>query len=418
MAGSVSGFAVHETVLTCDGVPLTEVASTYGTPTYVYSAAGLAERYRALDEAFADVPHRIHYAIKANSTSAIVRALRALGARADANSWGELEVALRVGYAPEDVVFTGVGKTRDELARAITLGVGAINAESFGEIDRISALATAAHRVARVALRINPDVDAGSHPHISTGSRTTKFGVSIGELRDMIESIRTHANLALVGLHVHIGSQITAVEPLSRAAETVTDLATTLLAQGVPLEHLDLGGGLGIPYMPGQSVVSPAEYAAALRGPVSRTGLLLVLEPGRWLVGPVGMLLASVVDLKRRPDGGWFVIVDAGMTDLMRPALYGAWHAIEAVSPRPGDPIVADVVGPVCETTDTLGTGRELPPLEVGDLIAIRDVGAYGSVMASNYNRRPMAAEVLIDGGQSRLIRRRQTIDDMLQWDV
>jgi diaminopimelate decarboxylase len=371
-----------------------------------------------LDEAFADLPHRIHYAIKANSTSGIVRALRSLGARADANSWGELEVALRVGYAPSEVVFTGVGKTRDELARAIALGVGAINAESFGEIDRISALATAAGRSVRVALRINPDIDAGSHPHISTGSQTTKFGVSIAQLHDMIDGIRAHANLALVGLHVHIGSQITAIDPLARAAELVANLALALKAQGLPLEHLDLGGGLGIPYTAGQPVISPSEYAGALRGPVSRTGLLLLLEPGRWLVGPIGTLVATIVDLKRRPDGNWFVIADAGMTDLMRPALYGAWHEIEPVSPRPGPHILADIVGPVCETTDTLGTGRTLPPVAVGDLIAIRDVGAYGSVMASNYNKRPTAAEVLIESGQPHLIRRRQTIDDLLQWDI
>jgi diaminopimelate decarboxylase len=404
--------------LTCDNVSLTEVAREFGTPTYVYSGAELTERYRSLDAAFSDLPHRIHYAMKANSTTAIVRLLRELGACSDVNSWGELEVALRVGYAPSEIVFTGVGKTRDELARAIGLGVGAINAESFGEIDRISEIAAAQGQVARVALRINPDVDAGSHRHISTGSHATKFGVPIAELRDMIHGVQAHATLALVGLHVHIGSQITTTEPLRRAAELVSGLAVELLALGLPLEHLDIGGGLGIPYTPGQAVVSPAEYAAAVRPFAQRAGLHLVLEPGRWLVGPVGTLLARVVDLKRRSDGGWFVIVDAGMTDLMRPALYDAWHSIEPVTPRAGDSILADIVGPVCETTDTLGTNRTLPPIEVGDLLAVRDTGAYGSVMASNYNKRPMAAEVLIDHGHPRLIRRRQTIDEMLQWDL
>ena len=418
MTGSVTGFSAHEGELTCDGVSLVALAATYGTPTYIYSAAQLAERYRALDAPFASVPHRIHYAMKANSTLAIVRTLRALGASADANSWGELEVALRAGYRPDEVVFTGVGKTTDELSRAIGLGVGAINAESFGEIDRIAALAAAAARPARVALRINPDVDAGSHPHISTGSHATKFGVPVAEVREMLHGIRRHESLKLVGLHLHIGSQITSAAPLARAAATIADLAGELLAQGVPLEHLDLGGGLGIEYQPGQTVMSPDAYAAAILPPIREVGLPLLLEPGRWLVGPTGTLVARVVDLKRRADGGWFVIIDAGMTDLMRPALYGAFHRIEPVVPRPGPSITADIVGPVCETTDTLGVDRTLPPVEVGDLVAIRDAGAYGSVMASNYNRRPIAAEVLVEAGASRLIRRRQTIDDMLQWDL
>lgn len=418
MQGPVPGFSSQQHGLDCDGQPVEAIARAAGTPVHIYSRALIAARYREFDDAFGAYPHRLHYAIKANATLGIVRTLRGLGACADANSGGEIDVALRAGFAPDQIVFTGVGKTREELSRAIALGVGAINAESFGEIDRISDLAAADGRVARVALRVNPDVDAGSHPHISTGSRATKFGVPVSDVREMIHGIRAHANLALVGLHVHVGSQITSVDPLARTAETVADLAAGLLAQGLPLEHLDLGGGLGIPYTPGQTVVSPEAYAAALRPHVAPTGLLLLLEPGRWLVGPVGTLIARVVDLKRRADDGWFVIVDAGMTDLLRPALYGAWHAIEPVVPRKGNPILADIVGPVCETTDTLGTERQMAPVEVGDLIAIRDAGAYGSVMASNYNKRPTAAEVMIEGGAPRLIRRRQTIDDMLQWDL
>jgi diaminopimelate decarboxylase len=418
MSGSVTGFFPRENGLTCDGVALTDVAAAFGTPTYVYSASMLTERFQTIDRAFADVPHRVHYAIKANSTLAIVRHLRAAGAAADANSGGELEVALRAGFAPSEIVFTGVGKSRAELERAVSLGLAAINAESLGEVERIGALARARGRTVDVAVRINPDVDAGSHRHISTGSRATKFGVAIGDARALVDTITRQPGLRLVGLHVHIGSQITSLAPLARGAAIVADLARELIAQGVPLAHLDLGGGLGIAYEEGQTVVDPKDYAAALMPIVRSTGLTLLLELGRWIVGPAGVLVTEVVDLKRRSDEGWFVVADAGMTDLMRPALYGAFHRVEPVVPRQGAPMLADIVGPVCETTDTLAAGRTIPPVDVGDLLVIRDAGAYGSVMASNYNRRPMAAEVMIEDGRPRLIRRRQSIDDVLQWDL
>jgi diaminopimelate decarboxylase len=418
MTGFVTGFFTREGALTCDGVALTDVAAAFGTPTYVYSAQMLTERFQTLDRAFADVPHRVHYALKANSTLAIVRHLRAAGAAADANSGGELEVALRAGFAPSEIVFTGVGKSRAELERAVSLGLSAINAESLGEVERIGALARAQGRTVDVAVRINPDVDAGSHRHISTGSRTTKFGVAIDDARTLVDTVTRQPGLRLVGLHVHVGSQITSPVPLARGAAIVADLARTLIAQGVPLAHLDIGGGLGIAYEAGQTVVDPTDYAAALMPIVKSTGLTLLLEPGRWIVGPAGVLVTEIVDLKRRSDEGWFVVADAGMTDLMRPALYGAFHRVEPVVPRQGAPMLADIVGPVCETTDTLAAGRTIPPVDVGDLLAIRDAGAYGSVMASNYNRRPMAAEVMVEHGQPRLIRRRQSIDDMLQWDL
>jgi diaminopimelate decarboxylase len=414
----MTGFLPQDGVLTCDGLSLAEVVRTAGTPTHVYSRALLTTRFEALDCAFAGMPHRVHYALKANATMAIVRHLRSVGAAADANSGGELDVALRAGFTPQDIVFTGVGKTRAELERAVTLGLAAINAESFGEVDRIAGIAQAHGREAHVAIRINPDVEAGSHPHISTGSRITKFGVSLDEARAMIDTITGKPGLRLVGLHVHVGSQITSPEPLARAAAIVAGLARELMARGVPLAHLDIGGGLGIEYQDGQAVVSPEAWAKAVRPAVEGTGLTLLLEPGRWIVGPSGVLVTEIVDLKRRADGGWFVVVDAGMTDLMRPALYGAFHRVDPVVPRTGDPIAADIVGPVCETADTIGAGRQLPPVEVGDLLAIRDTGAYGAVMASNYNRRPMAAEVLVEDGQARLIRRRQSIDDILQWDL
>lgn len=414
----MTGFVRRNDEWTCDEVALADIARTFDTPTYVYSASLLTARYQAYDAAFREIPHHVHYAIKANATLALVRHIRQLGAGGDANSGGELELALRAGFPPGEIVFTGVGKTHAELERAVTLDLAAINAESPGEIDRIDAIARSLGRTARVAVRINPDVEAGSHPHISTGSRITKFGVSLEKAPAMVQAMAARPNLKVVGLHVHIGSQITTTAPLARGASIVAALARDLRANGVPLEHLDVGGGLGIEYQDHQPVVSPEDYARALIPIIRAAGLTLLLEPGRWLVGPCGVLLTRVVDLKRRPDGTWFVIVDAGMTDIMRPALYGAYHRIEPAVPRPGPAITADIVGPVCETTDTLGTGRILAPVEVGDVMVVRDAGAYGAVMASNYNRRPMAAEVMVENAVPRLIRRRQTVDDMLQWDL
>ncbi len=398
-------------------MPLSEVAEAVGTPVHVYSRSVLRSRVRALDAAFASYPHGLHYAIKANATLAVVREMRAEGAHADANSGGEIDVAVRAGFTPDQIVFTGVGKTHDELVRAVTMGLKAINAESPGEMERIDAIAKAHGTRARVAVRVNPDVDAGSHPHISTGHRSNKFGMTPAQAHTMVTSMAARPHLQVVGLHVHVGSQITSADPLRRGAAAIADLATTLAAEGIHLEHLDVGGGLGIAYEPEQVVLTAEDYAAAVLPVVRPTGLRLVLEPGRWPTAPAGVLLTRVVDLKVQDDGRWFVIVDAGMTDLLRPALYGAWHTIEAVTPREGTPIACDVVGPVCETSDTLGKGRHLPPVEVGDLLAVRDTGAYGAIMASNYNRRPMAAEVLVDEATWRVVRRRQTVDDMLQWD-
>jgi diaminopimelate decarboxylase len=415
---AVSGFEEQQGTLACDGIPLREIAASTGTPVHVYSRDVIAGRYGALDRAFANWPHVFHYALKANSTLGVVKLMRELGAAADANSGGEIEVALRAGYAPGDIVFTGVGKTPAELERAIGLGVRAINVESPGEIARIDAMARARGSRARVALRINPDVDAESHPHVSTGRHENKFGVTVDVARDMVRGLPGWPAISLVGLHVHIGSQITKPAPITRATELVAGLASELVAQGVALEHVDLGGGLGIAYSPGTPVVTAEEYAHAVLPAMQRCGLPLLLEPGRWIVGPAGVLVAAVVDLKRRASGGWFVVVDAGMTDCLRPALYGAWHGIDAVTPRPGPLASCDVVGPICETADTLGSDRQLPPVEVGDLLAIRDTGAYGAVMASNYNRRPMAAEVLVANGRWDLVRRRQTVDDLLRWET
>lgn len=414
----MAGFDRDRGELLCDGVQLAAIAAETGTPVHVYSGAVIDERFAALDRAFEGWPHRLHYALKANATLALVRRMRELGAGADANSSGEIQTALRAGFTPDQIVCTGVGKSRAELEFAIGLGVHAINVESPGEIERIAAIAAGHGRVARVAVRVNPDVDAGSHPHISTGHRATKFGVVPDDALAMIRDMTGRPAIKVVGLHMHIGSQVRSVEPITEAARTLVDLAATLAAEGVVLEHLDVGGGLGIAYAPEDVTVPVEEYADAVLSVVKPSGLTLLLEPGRWLVGPAGVLVTSVVDLKRRPGGGWFVVVDAGMTDLIRPALYDAWHAIEPVVEREGRSIPVDIVGPVCETSDTLGRDRRIPPVLVGDLLVIRDTGAYGAVMASNYNRRPAAAEVLVDDGAWRLVRRRQTLDDLMQWDV
>ena len=403
-----AGGALH-----CDDVPLADLAAAHGTPLYVYSAGTIAERYRAVDGAFAGYPHAMHYALKANSTLAIVRLLRSLGAAADANSGGEIDVALRAGYIPPQIVFTGVGKTDAELAHAIDLGVRSINAESEGELERISALASARGTSARVAIRVNPDIDARSHPHISTGRRNNKFGIALADAREICRRFHQRPGLDIVGLHTHVGSQIVDLEPLRRAAATLVALARELQDDGIRIDHLDLGGGLGISYE-GQPVPTAAEYASAVLPAVRESGLALVLEPGRTLVGPAGALLARVIDVKPQAGGKYFVILDAGMTELMRPMLYNAFHRIEPVLARETAEALCDVVGPLCETSDTLGRDRRLPLPAPGDLMAVLDTGAYGSVMASNYNRRPMPAEVLVDGGRTTLIRRRQTIDDLL----
>ena len=417
-------FHVSPTGLLCDGVSVDSIVARAGTPLYIYSARAVSEAYRAIDTAFASYPHAIHYAMKANSTLAIVRLLRALGSRADANSGGEIQVAERAGFTPQEIVFTGVGKTREELEFAVGRGVGTINAESAGELDRIAEVARALGRTARVALRVNPDIDAKSHPNISTGLRTNKFGVPLQEARTIYGDRRSLGGLTFVGLHVHIGSQITTLDPLRRAANVLVSLALELKADGFELEHVDLGGGLGIAY-DGKAIINPADYAAAVIPELRRSGLPVVLEPGRAVVGHSGALISRIVDTKRFPDPGaeaqgakaagrQFAVLDAGMGELIRPAMYGSYHNIVPVQPRGGAEAPWDVVGPICESSDVFARDRMLPPLEVNDLVALLDAGAYGSVMGSNYNRHMLPAEVLVADGAWSVIRRRQTLDDVL----
>jgi diaminopimelate decarboxylase len=406
--------------LACDGVSLASIADREGTPLYVYSAPLVRERYREIDDAFGGYPHAIHYALKANSTLAIARLLRELGSAADANSIWEVDVARAAGFEPRQLVFTGVGKSLAELECAVALNVKAINVESVGELARVEAIAARLGRVARVAIRINPDVDAKSHPHISTGLKINKFGIPLDEAREAAAAIASRPALRLVALHVHVGSQVTSLDPLRRAAAIVAEFSRELVAQGAQLEYVDLGGGLGVSYDE-TPVPTPAEYVRTLVNEVRSSGLPIVVEPGRSMIAPAGVLLARVVDIKPRTDTTEFVILDAGMTELMRPALYGAFHRIEPVIEREGQSREYEIVGPVCESSDVLGRDRRMQPVDVGDLIAIRDAGAYGAVMASNYNRRPMPAEVLVDstgGGSWRVIRRRQTVADLMALEL
>jgi diaminopimelate decarboxylase len=409
----VIGFSRPTSELFCDEVALSTIAEHVGTPVYVYSARLVRTAFERLDRAFEGYPHTIHYALKANSLLSVARLLRATGSAVDANSIWEIEVARRAGFAPGQIVFTGVGKTPAELECAAALDLKAINVESSGELARVEEIAQRLGRVARVAIRLNPDIDANSHPHISTGLKINKFGVPLDEAARLFASLRGRPAVKLVAVHVHVGSQVTSLEPMRQAAALVARTAIELAQRGLPIEYVDVGGGLGISY-DGRDVVTSAAYVAAIVEEIRPTGLPIVVEPGRALAGPAGVLLARVIDLKPRDALSEFAVIDAGMTELLRPALYGAFHAIERVTDSASPVRHYEVVGPVCESSDVVGRDRTLPELQIGDLVAVRDAGAYGAVMASNYNRRPLPAEVMVDGRDWRIVRRRQTVDDLL----
>ena len=412
----MAGVSIEDGALRLDGAALAEVAAEFGTPLYVYGRAAIEEAFARYERAFAAVPHRLCYAVKANGNGAILRLLAGLGAGADIVSGGELLAARRAGFPPERIVFAGVGKSDEEIALGLEHGIGEINAESEQEIRRIGALAAARGRVARVSLRVNPDIDARSHPYISTGLREAKFGVDIALAPEILRRVRELPGVELVGLQCHIGSQITDLEPLAAAARALAGLSRQLLDEGFALRTIDLGGGLGVSY-DGQRAPGPEAFAAAVLPAVEKLPLTLVLEPGRSLVAPAGVLLTRVLYVKQGPARR-FVIVDAGMNDLLRPALYDAYHRIEPVVSRGRAAELVDVVGPVCETSDFLARRRELERPEPGDLLAVRDAGAYGFAMASNYNMRPRAAEVLIEAGRPRLIRRRETFEDLVRTEL
>ena len=399
-----------------EGVRLSELAREFGTPLYVYGRASIESAFRAYEQAFAAVRHRICYAVKANGNGSILRLLAGLGAGADIVSGGELLAARRAGFPPRRIVFAGVGKTAAEIALGLEHGIGELNAESEDEIRRIGAAAAARGVVARVSLRVNPDIDARSHPYISTGLREAKFGVDIALAPDILRRAAVLPGVRIVGVQCHIGSQITDLEPLAAAARALAGLSRTLLDEGLPLETIDLGGGLGVGY-DGQPGPDPVALAAAVLPAVEQLPLTLVLEPGRSLIARAGVLLTRVLYVKDGPARR-FVVVDAGMNDLLRPALYDAYHRVDPVCPRGRPAELVDVVGPVCETSDFLARRRELERPEPGELLVVRDVGAYGFSMSSNYNMRPRAAEVLVDDGRARLVRRRETFDDLVRTEV
>jgi len=401
--------------LVMEDVPLAAIADAVGTPVWVYSAATIRRRYAELRAALAEagLAAVIHYAVKANDRLAVLRLLAAEGAGADVVSGGELARALEAGIPPSRIVFSGVGKTPAEMKMALDQGVAQINVESAEELRILSAVAEEAGRKARIALRVNPDVDAKTHPKITTGLAENKFGIPFSEAASLYAEAARLPGLLPVGLAVHIGSQITSLAPFRFAFARLCELAQDLLARGLPLERLDCGGGLGISYRD-EPALLPAAYAGVLKATLGGLGLPLIVEPGRWLVGPAGVLVASVV-VEKASNAHRFVILDAGMNDLLRPALYGAWHGILPLSAADaaGSLSPAEVVGPVCETGDTFAKGRLLPRLAPGARVAILDAGAYGSVMSSFYNARPLAAEVMVAGGCWHVIRERASLSSL-----
>ena len=411
----MAGFYRKDDELTCDGVALSAIAREVGTPAYVYSGALVAENYRRFDEAFADVRHLVCYAAKANSNLALLRRLAELGAGADVVSGGELRAVLEAGVPGDRVVFSGVGKTDEEIRYAVEKELLAINAESEREIEKIGTAAAAAGITARVALRVNPDIDARSHPYISTGRRHNKFGIEIGRTREIFSHARRFDHVRMTGVQAHIGSQILDPEPLAQAARDLAGLAVALATEGHPIETVDVGGGIGVAGE-GQEPLTPERYAAAVVPHLQGLPFKMLIEPGRAIVGPAGALVTRVLYVKES-SGKLFVITDAGMNDLLRPALYGAIHSVESVSNgRIGkERVTADVVGPICETSDFFLRDAMVDRPEEGDLLAIRDVGAYGFAMSSNYNFRGRPPEIWVESGSFRVVRRREIFDDIVR---
>jgi diaminopimelate decarboxylase len=399
--------------LYAEEVSLREIAARVGTPCYVYSLATLRRHYRVFDDAFAAVPHLICFSVKANSNLAVLRSFVREGSGFDIVSGGELYRALKVGADPQKIVFSGVGKSADEIRAAVRAGILMFNVESPAELDAISAVAGALGVTARVALRVNPDVDPQTHPYISTGLKKSKFGIHIQRSIEDYRRARALPHVEVVGIDCHIGSQLTAIPPFLDAIRRIRHLAERLRAEDFAIRYVDMGGGLGITYNDEQPP-EPGEYAAALAEGLHGLEATLVLEPGRVIVGNAGILLTRVLYLKATDEKN-FVVVDGGMNDLIRPALYGSYQGIQAVRPRAGSGFTADVVGPVCESGDFFAKDRTLPPLEAGDLLAVMSAGAYGFVMASTYNSRPRAPEVLVDGGEFHVVRERETQDDLIR---
>jgi diaminopimelate decarboxylase len=399
--------------LYCEDVPIAKAALQAGTPLYLYSQTAIETQFRNFDQAFEGLPHLTCYAAKANSNLAILTLLRSLGAGFDIVSGGELRRVVRAGANPQKIVFSGVGKEPEEIDLALQLDILQFNVESEAELSMLEARARSAGRIAHFALRVNPNVKAGTHPYISTGLRQHKFGVPIDAAVELCRKSRRLRHLKMSGIGFHIGSQITRMEPFVEAMNTLKDTVTALRSMGMEVRRLDVGGGLGITYND-ELPPRPREYGNAVREAVKDLGCAILLEPGRVIVGNAGILVTRVV-LTKTNGGKNFVVVDAAMNDLMRPSLYGAFHAIQPENISARRRWTADVVGPVCESGDFLARDREMPVVKPGDLLAIAGAGAYGFVLSSNYNSRPRAAEVLIRGSQLKVIRRRETFNDLIR---
>jgi diaminopimelate decarboxylase len=413
-ASHADAFERIDGVMQVEGVSLTAVAAAVGTPTYVYSANTIRNRFARLTQAFADVPHHIHFAMKANSNLAVLRLLQELGAGVDIVSGGELFRAREAGFGGSDVVFSGVGKTVREIEQALDDRVLLINVESEAELHVIEAVAARRDTVASVAIRVNPEVTVDTpHAYIKTGEKGQKFGIPRDDVERIAGVIAGLPHLRLRGLGMHLGSQISNAEPMREALPRLLGVIAAVRAQGHELVYMDVGGGLAVPYEPGDVDADVADYAALITAAVRETGLQLMLEPGRFLVAESGVLLTEVL-YRKHAAGKDFVVTDAGMSDLMRPALYQAFHQIEPVVGTAGS-VQADVVGPICESGDFFAKDRLLPDVQAGQLLVVRTAGAYGYTMASNYNSRPRPAEVLVDGDRFAVITERERYEDLVR---
>ncbi|MEI9889333.1 MAG: diaminopimelate decarboxylase [Caulobacteraceae bacterium] len=409
-------FEVRGGELYCEDVPLRQIADEVGTPVYVYSTATLQRHYAVFRDAFAPRKVLVAYAVKANSNLSVLKTLALMGAGADTVSEGEIRRALAAGVQPSRIVFSGVGKTRRELAFAVEVGVSEINIESEPELDVLTEVAELLDAKPKITIRVNPDVAAGGHAKISTGKSENKFGVSFSEAERLYAKAAASPHIEPIGVACHIGSQITDLKPMAEAFTKMRGLVERLRGQGFSVERLDLGGGLGAPYFDQPDPPSPADFAAMVEEVVEGLDIDLVFEPGRLIAANAGILLSRVIHVHERPEGRRFLVVDGAMNDLVRPAMYDAFHDIRPVStPRPGANLAAyDVVGPICETGDTFCRERALPPLGAGDLIAFMTAGAYGATMSSEYNTRPLVPEVLVDGDRYAVVRPRPTYEEML----
>ncbi len=409
-------FAYVQNRLHAEGVPLAAVAERYGTPAYVYSRGAILENFRRLEVGLAGAPSLVCYSVKANSNLRILSLLREAGAGFDIVSGGELARVGRAGAAPDRVVFSGVGKTADEMDAALAAGLLMFNVESDGELELIEARAAAAGKTAPIAIRVNPDVEAETHPYISTGRFIHKFGVPKDAALSLYRLAARSKNLRVRGIACHIGSQILQIEPFLKALDEILEVAAGLSAEGIEIEWLDLGGGYGIRYR-NEEPIEMTRLIAELKRRIAGAPYRLILEPGRAIVGNAGILLTRVLYVKRNGQKK-FIVVDSGMNDLLRPALYGSEHQVWPVIQRPGPAASADVVGPLCETGDFLARDRELAPLQPGDLLAVMTTGAYGFALSSNYNSRPRPAEVLVSGIEVELIRARERLESLMSGET